>query len=516
MLPPLLLAVGVADTMHVLVEYQAYVHGARDRIEAMRKACRELMEPLFLTTLTTAIGMLSLSISRVEAIREFGYFAAFGVTAAFLLTVTFVPIAISYLPKPRERKHEDLLSARFLEGVHRFTMRHSRAIIITATMLVAGAALATTQVRAESAFLKIFKPSAQVRLDTEKIQDALGGIVTLEVMVDTGREGGVKDPEVLRQLEKLETFLESQPTVSSAQSIADYFKDLRRAFFDNDQREYRLPETREEAAQYLLLYEMDKPDGDIREYVTFDYRQTRVSARVALASSNASVELVNKTQAYIDREFPSEMTATIAGLSQLYANMEEYIRSSMIQGFGSAFVGILIVFWIQLRSIPLGTIVMIPHLMPIAITLGLMGLTGIRLDSTTTMVASVAIGLADDDSIHFVSRVGAKLRAGVDMVEALRAALVEVGRALFYTTVALCAGFGVMLTSSFMGAVYFGLLVMITMILALAADVLVLPVMLRWYDSTTRGAGFLKREKKDQRSQENQPPRASWVSQRDS
>jgi hypothetical protein len=293
-----------------------------------------------------------------------------------------------------------------------------------------------------------------------------------------------------------------------------------------------LPETREEAAQYLLLYEMDKPDGDIREYVTFDYRQTRVSARVALASSNASVELVNKTQAYIDREFPAGMTATIAGLSQLYANMEEYIRDSMIQGFGSAFVGILIVFWIQLRSIPLGTIVMIPHLMPIAITLGLMGLTGIRLDSTTAMVASVAIGLADDDSIHFVSRVGAKLRAGVDMVEALRAALVEVGRALFYTTVALCAGFGVMLTSSFMGAVYFGLLVMITMILALAADVLVLPVMLRWYDSTTRGAGFLKREKKgsgpfslekgpdpffaDQRSHENKPPRASWVSQRDS
>lgn len=534
MLPPLLLAVGVADTMHVLVEYQAYVHGARDRVEAMRKACRELMEPLFLTTLTTAIGMLSLSISRVEAIREFGYFAAFGVTAAFLLTVTFVPIAISYLPAPRERKQENLLSARFLEGVHRFTMRHSRPIILAATLLVVGSALATTQVRAESAFLKIFKPSAQVRIDTEKIQDALGGIVTLEIMVDTGREGGVKDPEVLRELEELETFLESQPTVSSAQSIADYFKDLRRAFFDNDQREYRLPETREEAAQYLLLYEMDKPDGDIREYVTFDYRETRVSARVALASSNASVELVEKTRDYIEREFPSGMTATIAGLSQLYANMEEYIRDSMIQGFGSAFIGILIVFWIQLRSIPLGTIVMIPHLMPIAITLGLMGLTGIRLDSTTTMVASVAIGLADDDSIHFVSRVGAKLRAGADMVEALRAALVEVGRALFYTSVALCAGFGVMLTSSFMGAVYFGLLVMITMILALVADVLVLPVMLRWYDSRTRGSGFLKRAEKGsdpfspekgsdpffadkhQRSQENQPPRASWASQRES
>jgi hypothetical protein len=484
MLPPLLVAVGVANTMHVLVEYQSYARRSDDRLAAMGSALRDLLEPLFLTTLTTAIGMLSLVLSRVAAIREFGWFAAFGVVAAFVLTVTFVPISMSYLPLPpeRHRTRSNLLSERFLDGLHHFTMKHSRPILVIAALLIVGAVAAATQVRAESSFLAIFKPTAKVRIDTEKIQDELGGTVTLEVMVDTGRDGGVKDPEVLRKLADLEAFLESQPTVSSAQSIAGYFKDLRRAFFDNDQREYRLPETREEAAQYLLLYEMDAPDGDIREYVTFDYRETRVTARVALASSNASVEVVQKTEEYLAGAFPQGMTGTIAGISQLYANMEEYIRESLLQGFGSAFIGIFIVFCLQLRSVLLGTIVMIPHLMPIVITLGIMGLTGIRLDSTTAMVASVAIGLADDDSIHYVSRVGQKLKGGADMVTALREALVEVGRALFYTSIALCAGFGVMLTSSFTGAVYFGMLVMITMILALVADLLVLPVMLRWYD----------------------------------
>ena len=488
MLPPLLVAVGVADTMHVLVEYQAYARRIKDRIAALSEALHELLEPLFLTTLTTAIGMLSLVLSRVEAIREFGWFAAFGVTAAFFLTVTFVPIMMSYLPLPpeRARNHKDLLSERFLERLHRFTMKRATGILTTAALLIACALAAATQVKAESSFLKIFKPTAKVRLDTEKIQDELGGTVTLEVIVDTGREGGVKDPEVLRKLSDLEAFLESQPTVSSAQSIAGYFKDLRRAFFDNDQREYRLPETREEAAQYLLLYEMDKPDGDIREYVTFDYRETRVTARVALASSNASVETVKNTEAYLADAFPSGMTGTIAGLSLLYANMEEYIRDSLVMGFGSAFIGIYLVFCLQLRSLLLGTIVMIPHLMPIAITLGIMGLAGIRLDSTTAMVASVAIGLADDDSIHFVSRVGQKLKGGADMITSLREALVEVGRPLFYTSIALCAGFGVMLTSSFTGAAYFGMLVMITMILSLAADLLVLPVMLRWYHPKQR------------------------------
>jgi predicted RND superfamily exporter protein len=194
------------------------------------------------------------------------------------------------------------------------------------------------------------------------------------------------------------------------------------------------------------------------------------------------VETVKKTEEYIKGAFPRGMSGTIAGMSLLYANMEEYIRDSLLKGFGSAFVGIFIVFCIQLRSVLLGTIVMIPHLMPIIITLGIMGLTGIRLDSTTAMVASVAIGLADDDSIHFVSRVGQKLKAGIDMVNALREALIEVGRPLFYTSVALCAGFGVMLTSSFTGMVYFGGLVLLTMILALVTDLLVLPVMLRWYD----------------------------------
>jgi len=484
MLPPLLVAVGVANTMHVLVEYQSYARRSTDRLAAIGAALHELLEPLFLTALTTAIGMLSLVLSRVAAIREFGWFAAFGVTAAFFLTVTFVPIAMSYLPLPpeRRRRSRNLLSERFLDRLHHFTMKHSTAILVTATVLTLCAVAAATQVRAESSFLAIFKPHAKVRVDTEKIQEELGGTVTLEVMVDTGREGGVKDPAILRKLAELEAFLESQPTVSSAQSIVGYFKDLRRAIFDNDQREYRLPETAEEVAQYLLLYEMDAPDGDIREYVTFDYRQTRVTARVALASSNASVEVVKKTEKYLATAFPEGMTGTIAGMSLLYANMEEYIRDSLLKGFGSAFVGIFIVFCIQLRSVLLGTIVMIPHLMPIIMTLGIMGLTGIRLDSTTAMVASIAIGLADDDSIHFVSRVGQKLKAGVDMVTALREALVEVGRALFYTSIALSAGFGVMLTSSFTGAVYFGMLVMITMILALAADLLVLPVMLKWYN----------------------------------
>src|SRR6185503_17537509 len=232
----------------------------------------------------------SLTVSKVRAIREFGEFSALGVAAAFVLTVTFVPIVLSYLPLPRpaarRRGGQPYLSTRVLEALHGFTMRRGKAIVAVSACLVVVAIGFALQVKAESAFLKVFKPGAKIRLDTERIQTAMGGTVTVDVLVDTGRPDGVKDPAVLAEIVELEKFLESQEHVSSAQSVAGYFKNMRRAFHANDPREYRLPATREEAAQYLLLYELDKPDGDLKEYTTFDYRQTRVSARVDIESSN--------------------------------------------------------------------------------------------------------------------------------------------------------------------------------------------------------------------------------------
>lgn len=483
-LPPLLLAVGVADAMHLLVDYQNRCRLGDDKMSALRGVYHELLGPLFLTGLTTAIGMLSLAFSRIHAIRDFGCFAAFGVSAAFLLTVTFVPIVLSYLPAPGaapDRHRDAYLSTRVLTALHDFTMRRGRAIVAGWGIVIALATVFASQVRAESSFIRIFKESSRIRQDTDYIQQRLAGSGTIEITVDTGVQDGVKDPEFLRVLERLERFLESQPHVRSTQSIVDYFKDMRRAFHGNDQREYSLPHTREEAAQYLLLYELDAPDGDIHDYVTLDDRKARVSARVDLTTSNDAVALAREVERYIAEELPRGLETSVTGLMVVYANLEEYIRESLVLGFGSALVSIFFVFCFQMRSVRLGAVVMFANAMPILVTLGIMGLTGIRLDSMSVMVASIAIGLADDDSIHFVSRVRSKVAAGLDIVVALRESLVEVGRALVYSALALCGGFAVMLTAGFVGAIYFGLLTMLTILIALAADLILLPVMLRRY-----------------------------------
>lgn len=488
-LPPLLLAIGVADAMHLLVDYQNRCRVGDDKLSALYGAYRELFGPLFLTALTTAIGMLSLSFSKIHAIRDFGLFAAYGVAAAFLLTVTLVPIVLSYLPPPAaapERRSDHYFSTRALTALHDFTMRHDREVFAVWAVLIAVAIGFALEVRAESSFIRIFKESSRIRRDTDVIQQRLAGSGTVEITIDTGVPDGVKDPEFLLTVERLEAFLEQQPHVRSTQSVVDYFKDMRRAFHGNDQREYSLPRSREEAAQYLLLYELDAPDGDVYDYVTFDGSKARVSARVDLTTSNDAVALAGALKHYLAEELPPDLTATVTGLTVVYANLEEYIRDSLLRGFSSALLSIFVVFCFQMGSIGLGAVVMFANTMPILITLGIMGLTGIRLDSMSVMVASIAIGLADDDSIHFVSRVRSKMAEGVDVVLALRESLVEVGRALVYAALALCGGFAVMLTAGFVGAIYFGLLTMLTILIALVSDLVLLPVMLRWYGAVRR------------------------------
>jgi predicted RND superfamily exporter protein len=488
-LPPLLLAVGVADAMHFLVDYQNRCRAGDDRMTAIHEVYRELFAPLFVAGLTTAVGMGSLSVSRIQAIRDFGLFAAYGVAAEFLLTVTFVPIALSYLPAPGvnpERRRKPYLSTRALGALHRFTVGHGFAIVAAWTLTVVASLVLSSRIHVESSFIRIFKESSRIRQDIDLIQRRLAGSGTVEIELDTGVADGVKDPRILRIFDDLESFLLSQPSVSSVQSINAYYKDLRRAFYGNDQREYRLPQTREEAAQYLLLYEMDAPEGDIREYTTFDYRKARISARVDLTTSNEAVALSQALETYMAERLPPDVHGRVTGLMVIYARLDEYIRDSMLQGFAGALIAIFLVFCVQMRSVLLGGLVMISNTMPIMIMLGVMGLTGIRLDSMTAMVASIAIGLADDDSIHFVSRVRLRMREGHDVVRALHDSLVEVGRALVYSCLALCSGFAVMLTAGFVGAIYFGLLTMLTILIALLADLLLLPVLLRWYDSGLR------------------------------
>lgn len=489
MLPPMLLAIGVANAMHILVDYQNRRRDGEERDRALRAVYRELTVPCFLTSLTTAIGMLSLLASEMAAIREFGLFAAAGVLGAFLIAIALVPIALSYLPAPgpgRGAAPPRVLSEGALRGLYRFTLERGRWISVASVALFALSAAAATRVKSESAFMEWFRDSNRVKQDTRRIERALAGTLTVEVIVEAEEEGGLIDPAVLREIALLQEFLEAQPEAGASQSLVQYLKDMRRAFFENEQREYRIPETREEAAQLLLLYELDQPEGDILEYVTSDHRQARISARITVDSSRAATPIVHRTQEYVAARFPAGLEGTVTGLADLYDKMDRYMRRSLTRGFSIALGVIFLVFCVQMRSVLLGAIAMIPNVLPIMMGLGLMGVAGILLDGATAMVASIAIGLAVDDTIHFVSRVRLHLDRGRPMSQALERTTVEMGRALIYTTIGLSGGFALLMFGQVVPMAFFGLLCSLTISLALAANLLLLPVVLRWYGRLSR------------------------------
>ena len=307
MMPPVLLAVGVASSMHILVEYRKrFMTGDEDNSRFSARCTASSPFRCVLCAGTTAVGMAALTVSKVQGVREFGGFSALGVIGAFVLSLTFVPICLTYLPAPRpftarRQKHE-----RRLAKLHDLTMRYRVAIVRGFRCIDGVRNRGATMITAESDFMEMFPEDAPVKLATDRIGEKLSGTVTLEVVIDTGKPDGIKQPDLLRRLDALEAYLMSMPTVGATLSLADYMKDLRRAFHANDQREYRLPDSAEEAAQYLLLYEMDAPDGDLREYATYDYSKTRVSARVDIASSSDAIVLVEETQKWVAANFPPD------------------------------------------------------------------------------------------------------------------------------------------------------------------------------------------------------------------
>lgn len=483
-LPPLMMAVGVADAMHLVVDYELRLRAGTHKQDALRQVYRYMTWPCLFTSLTTCAGMLSLCVSRVRNVSEFGLFAAIGVFGAFVLAMTLVPIALSYLPEPHPERpgaHIFQVSGGVLNGIATFAQRHGRLIFgVSAALLLGGLALAT-RVRVESGLLQYFRDGHRFKTDTRTVERNLAGMSTLEIVVDTGRPGGVKAPATLAALADFQAALEAHPEVSASHTVTGVFKDLRRAFFDNDPREYRLPETEAEAAQYLLLYELDRPDGDLYEYVDYGYRKARLSARVSSENSTILGDVLQHARRAAAAHLPPSADVTYTGTAVLWAHMEDYIRESLLVGMSLALVSIYVLLSLQARSFLLGAIAMVPNVVPIVVGLGFMGVTNIALDASTVLSAPIMLGLAVDNTIHFIVHTREQLDRGTGLNLALWRTTVQIGRALIFTTIVLAASFVAMLFGAFTGVIHFALLCLVTLAVALPADLLLLPSLLRVY-----------------------------------
>ena len=480
MLIPLIFIISLATTVHILNRFYQEVRLTGDRRKSTLETVKHICVPCFFTCLTTSIGFLSLMVSDVTPVKITGIFMAAGIMMSFFVCITLVPGILSIFPGVMSSSvnipEGDGVSNRDYRGIYGFVgkfVKKNTIYVFTLSLILVGFAIyGITKTKAESNVFESFPESSEISRSTAHIEQNLMGLLPMEIVINAVNVGGVFQPEVLAKMEGLQDYLGSIPEVTKSISVVDYVRNLNK-LLNKDKPDNQVI-TRDKAIDYVKLASLHG-DNIVKSLYTEDNNEGRVTVRMKNVGSSRYQEIVENIEGFIKANLPLSIGCTITGIVPLLMDMQGYLIESQIKTFTLAFILIFISIALLLKSARVGIMSMIPNLIPIAITLGVMGYLDINLDVATIMIASVAIGISVDDTIHFLYRFKGEFKKDGDHYLAIQRTLSGVGRALIFTTVVATCGFLIFCLSSFKPIQYFGLLTGISMISALAANLFILP-----------------------------------------
>ncbi len=497
MLPTLLIAVGVATSVHIISEFRAYHASLGDRRAAVRRTMYLIGTPCLLTSLTTAAGFLAMSVAPIKSVAHFAVYGAVGVLAAFLFTVTLLIALLSFGRRTlrREITEREMLRAKggrhinqLLAAAARLNVRFRRPILVFFGAVIVASGVGMAQLRVDSNFLNDLSEEVPVRDTTRFVDDVMGGTNSFTYLFDTGVEDGVKEPAVLREIERLQQAADEQThLVKKTYSIVDVLKDISQSFHGGDPAYHVLPDSRQLAAQYLLLYEMSGGE-EVEEYVSSDYSRASLELRCKWTDSSLLEKMEQDLGAYLEAEPLESSTVSYTGIGALWLSMMDYITESQIRGFLLAFTAIAVMMCLLFRSVRIGFLSMLPNLTPVMVGLGIMGWLDLPLDYQRLLMAPVAIGISVDFTIHLVTRYRHEFFDRGDYESALQASMADVGRALLITALVLVTGFLVFTTSILDTQVSFGYLLAAMIATALLANFFLMPALVMTFEPFGRAS----------------------------
>ena len=474
---PMLAAVGVADSIHLLQQFRLHGRGGRSRAQALRQAFVAVFRPCLITSVTTAAGMASLAAALLPAMRELGVAAAVGVMAAFVATMVGVPIVLSAVPA---RWLGGLVGsgkpplARGLSAVAAWAVRRRRAVMLVTIALLVFSVAGITRIGVGTRLLSYYFADDPLVIDAAVVDQAMGGSFPLEVLVEATSAEDLLEPPAMARVEAIGELLATLPATGGSLSGLDFLMEARRVFLGDPPGVLARPETAAEAAQLLLMLE---PGEDRQRYLSVDNRRARIEVPVSALRYERVVAELPAIQRQIDVLAGDVVRARVTGLAHLMGQMEVYLLTSELRSFGLAFVLVLGFIALAFASIRAGLLSVVPNLFPLVLTLGVMGWLGIQLDATTALIAPVLLGIVVDDTVHVLQRAVEARRRGADVPRAFTVAVGEVGHAVFLTTLVLLGGFLTPLLGSFKPNLHFALLAALGLVLALVADLLVFPAL---------------------------------------
>jgi len=480
--PSLLLAVSVGATVHILSIFFDRFNQKGSRKDAIVYTMEHSGLAIAMTSITTAIGVGSFSGSEVAPIADLGKFASLGVMVSLFLTLTLLPALLSITklkPHPKET-HESSRLDNLMKHLATIPVRFYKQIIAISALLVVSAIILASQIELTHNPLKWFQPDNYNRVSTETIDKNMNGTVTIEVTIDTKETNGWNDPERLQKLNalsaKLETYVDNYTHIGKVVSLATIVKETNRALHSNDEKHYSIPNDANLVAQELLLFENSGSD-DLEDVVDTQFSKARVTIKLPWTGAVKAWDVREYVQNEVSKTFKDEEVIT-TGMIPLLINTFAHSVSSSVDSYIIAFIGIALMMMIILGSVRLGLLSMIPNLTPIILGLLIMYILGIPLDMFTLLIGSIAIGLAVDDTIHFMHNFRRYYLESGCSTKAIENTFFTTGKALVITTIVLSLGFYSYMMGDMISVVNFGLLTGSVITLALIGDLLLAPALM--------------------------------------
>lgn len=480
--PIILVAVGSAYGIHIINKYYEAIGSGLGKKEAVLDTMRDMNSPVIMTAFTTAAGFLALATSFVISIRQFGIAAAFGVLAAMILSLSLIPaiLVLQEVPRHLKKKKSYRLSlSSIFKKLGGFVAQHAKVVIVLASFVLGFFLLGIPRITSDADMTQYLGENNPAIEGMRVVEEEFGGSGRLMVIADTGEKDGIKEPQSLQRMMEIGDYLNSLEYVSNSSSLADLIREINQVLNGGDPAYYTIPETRQAVAQELLLFTMQGGSG-IDSMVSYNFEKAVITAQIESVSSKKTETILNKIDSYLENNFNSEGFETkLVGTPKVMMRLMEKILDSQMRSLVLSIIIVVVIVSLLFASISTGLLCALPLFFTVGINFGLMGYFGIPLDVSTAMIASIAIGIGVDYSIHFVSRYNKEMKRGKDKVEALIITTNTTGRGIFFNAVTLMLGFGVLLLSSFYAITIFGLLISLTMLISSLAALTLIPAVLR-------------------------------------
>ena len=477
-IPVFVVAIGIADAMHLLWIYIVARKKAMDNYEAIHYTVNKNFLALLLTSLTTAVGFASLSISKVIPIQTLGIATASAAVLAFVLTILFVPALLAILnPKIKVQTEEENKSHTISKNYVDFILKNNTKILILSSLIFVSIGIGVFQANVDSNTVRYFKEDVPFRASTKFIQDNLTGPMSYEIIVDSKENDGIKSPEFLRTVEKFYSeFYAEYSEVRHISSLMDVVK----TFNDVMAGSKTIPDNQNLVAQYLLLYSLSLPQGmEINDKMDIHERLLRVSASINMVDTSKDLEMIEWAEEWWDK---TPYSAEINGQTKMFAHMQHDVTNTLIYSITLAVVLISIIMLLIFKNLRMLPLFIAPNILPIALVVGVMGWLDIDIDMGVAIAGAIIIGVAVDDTIHFMVKYIEARKRGEDLRSSLEYVMSYAGSAIIFTTIILSIAFLVFVFSDFNPNYHFGIVTATALVIAVLVDLVALPALLSKID----------------------------------